>query len=501
MAAWVSRDLPNPNTLLERKVALSTKIYDRTGEHILYDIHGAEARTLIKLEDLPDYVKNSAIAIEDKNFYEHHGFVLTSFFRAALSNVFRGGRTQGGSTITQQFVKNAVLTPEKTYARKFRELILSLEIERRFTKDQILQLYFNEIPYGSTNYGIEAASRSYFGKSAKELSLAEAATLAGLPQAPTSYLNNPDRLLARRNLVLDLMVDQNYLEKDEAEKTKKEPLNLQHRVTGIEAPHFVLWVKQMLTEKYGERVVEQDGLRVITSLDYEMQKAAEEAVANGLPKIESYGGGNASLVAIDPKTGQILAMVGSRDYFDKDHDGAVNVALRPRQPGSSFKPIVYTAGFIKGYTPTTILYDVVTTFKNYPEDYEPHNYDGKGRGPVTVRQALQGSLNIPAVKMIYLTGISKVLDLADSLGYTTLKDRSRFGLSLVLGGGEVKLLEHTAAYATLANQGVHQDPVAVLKVEDANGLMLEEWIPRQGRAAIDPKITATVTGVLQDNGA
>lgn len=501
MTAWVRRDLPNPNTLLDRTVAQSTKIYDRTGEELLYDIHGTERRTLVKLDELPDYVISATIAIEDKNFYKHRGFVLHSIFRAALANIFRGGRVQGASTITQQFVKNAVLTPEKTLARKIREFILSVEIERRFSKDEILQLYFNEIPYGRTNYGVEAASQNYFRKSAQELTLAEAATLAALPQAPTAYLNNPERLEARRDLILSLMEDQDYISKEAADQAQASPLTIKPRRENIEAAHFVLWVKEMLTEKYGERMVEQGGLKVITTLDFEKQKAAEEAVANGIEKIEANGGSNAALVALDPKTGHILAMVGSRDYFNEEYDGAVNVTLRPRQPGSSFKPFVYTASFIKGYTPTTVLYDVVTTFKVEPKDYEPHNYDLKERGPVTVRQALQGSLNIPAVKMLYLTGVSQVLDFAESLGYTTFDERSRFGLSLVLGGGEVKLLDHTSAYAVLANGGVRQAPVAILRVEDARGTVLEEWREQGGRRVADQEIVRTTTDILQDNRA
>ncbi|MBI4133754.1 transglycosylase domain-containing protein [Candidatus Uhrbacteria bacterium] len=501
LTAWVSRDLPNPDTLLERNVALSTKIYDRTGTHLLYEIHGTQSRTLIRLEDIPDYAVQATIAIEDKNFYRHRGFVLKSIVRAILTNVFRAQAIRGASTITQQFVKNAILTPEKTFARKIRELILSIEIERRFTKEQILQLYFNEIPYGRSNYGIEAASLSYFGKSARDLTLAEAATLAALPQAPTTHLNNPDRLLARRNFVLDLMVEQGYLTAGDAAAAQEERLEVRQRLENIVAPHFVLWVKEILTEKYGERQVEQGGLKVVTSLNFDFQKAAEEAVAAGIEKIESKGGGNASLVAIDPKTGQIVAMVGSRDYFDEEHDGAVNVALRPRQPGSSFKPIVYAASFMKGYTPTTILYDVETVFKTDQKDYVPHNYDDGERGPLTVRQALAGSLNIPAVKMIYLTGIDRVLDLAEAMGYTTLSDRSRFGLSLVLGGGEVKLLEHVSAYATLANEGVRFDPVAILRVEHPDGSILEEWQPREGIRALDTEIVRLVTDILHDNNA
>lgn len=523
LTAWVSRDLPNPNTLLERSVAQSTKIYDRTGEHILYDIHGDQARTMVKLADLPPYVKNATIAIEDKNFYSHHGMALPSIIRAGIFDILgtkiggfilrRPGGAGGASTITQQVVKNVILSSEKTLARKFRELILAREIEKHFTKDQILQLYFNEIPYGRVNYGIEAASQSYFGKSAKDLSLPEAATLAALIQSPTAYLNNHDFLLGRRDMILDLMVDQGYISRNESTQAKTIPLVIRNRIENITAPHFVLWVKQLLAEKYSEQVVEEGGLKVITTLDYDKQKAAEEAITAGLPNIESKGGENAGLVAIDPKTGQILAMVGSVDYFadplpknctpglNCQLDPQVNITLRSRQPGSSFKPIVYAAGFIKGYTTTTVLFDVVTNFKTDTFDYTPHNYDGKERGPVTVRQALAGSLNIPAVKMIYLTGIGRVLDLADRLGYSTLRDRSRFGLSLVLGGGEVKLLEHVSAYATFANEGTHYAPVAILKVQDSQGRTLEEWTSHKGDQVIDPEITHQLTNILQDNNA
>ena len=501
LTAWVRRDLPNPNTLLDRTVAQSTKIYDRTGEHLLYDIHGTERRTLVKLEDLPKYVVNSTIALEDKNFYQHKGFVITSIFRSVLANVFLGRKAQGGSTLTQQFIKNAVLTSEKTYARKIKEIILSIEIERRFSKEEILQLYFNEIPYGRTNYGIEAASQSYFKKTATTLTLTEAATLASITQAPTTYLNNPDKLKDRRNLTLSLMAEQGYITKQESERAQAEPLTVEPRRENIEAAHFVLWVKETLTEKYGEREVEQGGLKVITTIDYEKQKSAEKAVADNIKTIEDYGGSNASLVAIDPKTGQILSWVGSRDYFDTEHDGAVNIPLMNRQPGSSFKPVVYSAGFAAGYTPTTVLYDVVTTFKNYPEDYTPYNYNLKEYGPVTVRQALQGSLNIPAVKMLYLVGVDKVLDFAENLGYTTFTDRSRFGLALVLGGGEVKLLEHVSAYGTFANDGVRNPPVSVLRVEDARGQVLEEWKTRERKPTMDVEVARTITDVLQDNQA
>lgn len=501
LMAWYGRDLPDPNNLQERTVAQSTKIYDRTGENLLYEIHGEENRTLIRLEELPEYVVWATLVLEDRDFYKHHGFNLRGIVRSVLSNIFRGTKV-GGSTITQQFVKNSILGPEKTYTRKLKELILSIQIERKFTKDQIMQLYLNEIPYGSTNYGVEAASQSYFGHSAKELTLSEAATLAALPQSPTHYLNNQELLIGRRDYALDEMVELGYISQEQADAAKQEEVKIRPRVDNITAAHFVFYVKQVLTEKYGERLVEQGGLKVITTLDKDKQEIAERAVREQVDeKGASLGFSNASLVAIDPRTGQVLAMVGSKDFFDETIDGQVNVALRPRQPGSSFKPIVYTMGFLKGYTAETILWDVVTTFKTATKPYVPHNYDSTEHGPVSVRTALQGSLNIPAVKMLYLAGIDNVLNLAEKLGYTTFADRSRFGLSLVLGGGEVKLLEHTGAYAVLAAEGKKYQLTPILKVEDPWGKVLEEWQQPEGEQVIDAETARLTTDVLSDNAA
>lgn len=501
LVAWYSRDLPDPNNLQERAIAQSTQIYDRTGEHLLYEIHGEQNRTLVKLEELPEYVVWATLVLEDRDFYKHHGFNLRGIVRSVLSNIFKGTRV-GGSTITQQFVKNSILSTEKTYTRKLKELILSIQIERKFTKDQILQLYLNEIPYGSTNYGIEAASQSYFGHTSKELTLSEAATLAALPQSPTRYLNDQELLIGRRDYALDEMAELGYITQEEAEAAKAEEVKIRPRVDDIEAAHFVFYVKEVLTEKYGDRAVEQGGLKVISTLDYDKQVIAERAVREHVDeKGASLGLSNGSLVAIDPKTGQVLAMVGSKDFFDEEIDGQVNVALRPRQPGSSFKPFVYTQGFIEGYTPDTILWDVFTSFKTATKPYEPHNYDLSERGPITVRTALQGSLNIPAVKMLYLAGIDDVLDFAERLGYTTFGDRSRFGLSLVLGGAEVKLLEHTAAFAILAAEGKKHEITPILKVEDPWGKVLEEWKESEGERVIDEEITRTTTNVLSDNNA
>ncbi|MFA4941697.1 MAG: penicillin-binding protein [Patescibacteria group bacterium] len=502
----ISRNLPDPNRLIDRQIAQSTKIYDRTGETILYEIHGDEKRTLVNLDEIPDYVKTATIAIEDKDFYKHGGFSIWAMFRTAVTNVLFGKKA-GGSTLTQQFIKNAVLSPEKTYTRKIKELILAYKVEQKFSKDEILQMYLNEIPYGSTAYGVEAASQRYFGKSVKDVNLAEAAILAALPQAPSRYSpygSNKDLLIQRQHFILDLMKEQGYIPEAKAEAAKQFKLEFKKQEEGnMLAPHFVMYIKEILSEKYGEKMVEQEGLKIYTTLDLYKQKIAEEVITEQAEKNQAnYNAGNAALVSLDPKTGQILAMVGSRDYFNDDIDGQVNVTTSSRQPGSSLKPLVYAAAFLKGYTPNTILYDVVTNFSSDPANpYEPHNYDSKERGPVTIRQALAGSLNIPAVKAIYLAGINNVINLAKDFGYTTLNDPDRFGLSLVLGGGEVKLLEHASAYGIFAREGLSVPISALLKIEDKNGNVIEEFKEPKEKRVLDPKIARMVNSVLSDNNA
>ncbi len=511
--AIYSRDLPDPKELSSRNVIQSTKIFDRTGEHLLYEIHGGQKRTLKKLQEsfcgdddelefdengIPLYAVTAIIATEDRKFCTHSGFSMTGLARAVL---FGGGRG-GGSTLTQQLVKNAILSNERSLVRKVKELILSVELERRYSKDEILQIYFNEIPYGSTNYGIESAAQSYFGKTVGEISLAEAATLAALPKAPTTYLNNPERLRDRRNFILREMNRQGFIAKNEYEAALASDTAIGFNVTDIVAPHFVFYVKEQLEETYGGRVVEQGGLKVITTIDYDLQIAAEEAVRNGVEANgERLGFENAALVAIDPKTGQILSMVGSKDYFDEEIDGAVNVATRPLQPGSSFKPIIYTAAFERGYTPNTVLWDVNTVFPTDVGDYAPKNYGEREHGPVTIRQALQGSLNIPAVKTTYLVGLENAFNFAKRFGYTSFRDFSNYGLSLVLGGAEVELLEHTNAYAVLANEGVFRNPVSILKVETPQGEVMQEWQETSSENVIAPEITRITTNVLSDNAS
>lgn len=501
--AYFSRDLPNPDRIMERKVVESTKIYDRTGETLLYDIHGQEQRTIINLEEIPEYVKQTTIVLEDKDFYRHKGFSLTDILRAGWVNITRGGKVQGGSTITQQFIKNSILTSEKKYTRKIKEIILAYQLERKFNKDQILKLYLNEIPYGSTAYGIEAAANIYFGKKAKDLNLAEAAVLASLPKAPSYYSpwTHLDRLKARQEHCLDLMVEQNYLTKDQAGAAKAEKLNFREKRENIIAPHFVMYVKELLEEKYGTKTVETGGLKVITTLDLNKQRIAEEAIVNGVTKNESkYRATNAALISLDPKTGEILAMVGSKDYFDTEHDGNVNVTLSPRQPGSSFKPVVYATAFSKGYTPQTMLFDLVTVFPTEGQPYIPHNYDLGARGPISMKRALAGSLNIPAVETLYLAGIDKVLDQAEKMGYTTFKDRQRFGLALVLGGAEVKLLDHASAFTVFAREGLKHDVSPILRIEDVTGKVVEQHDPHEERV-LDEQVARQINDILSDNNA
>ncbi|MFH0829492.1 MAG: transglycosylase domain-containing protein [Candidatus Kerfeldbacteria bacterium] len=504
--AWFSRDLPDPDKISDRTVAQSTRIYARDGKTLLYEIHGDQRRTVVRLEDISPDVVNATIAIEDKDFYKHGGISIVGIIRAIWRDVTTGS-TQGGSTITQQFVKNAILTSEKKITRKIKEWVLAYQIERRFTKQQILKLYFNEIPYGSNAYGAEAASETYFGKPAKNVSLAEAAILAALPQAPSFYSpygNNADRLLSRAHYILDIMVKQGYITQDQADTAKKEEVlkNVKPKRETIIAPHFVFYVRDLLAEKYGERVVEQGGLRVVTTLDIDKQLAAEGAIAaQAETNQKKYKASNTSLVSIDPKTGQVLAMVGSKDYFDASIDGNVNVALSLQQPGSSIKPIVYATAFSRGFTPETILFDLSTHFKmSGAPDYVPHNYDGKERGPLPMRKTLAGSLNIPAVKTLFLAGIDRVIDQAQKMGYTTWEDRSRLGLSLVLGGAEVKLIEHTAAFGSLAADGDLHTTAPIMKVEDKNGKLLEEY-KDSSTNVLDKNVARTVSDVLSDNKA
>ncbi|MDO9509928.1 MAG: penicillin-binding protein [Candidatus Magasanikbacteria bacterium] len=498
---WISKDLPDPEKISERQISQSTKIYDRTGAKLLYEVYQEQKRTVVDLKDISPWVIKSTIIIEDKHFYEHSGIRVTSIIRAQINNILGSASGGGGaSTLTQQLIKNALIGNENSYYRKIKEAILAIRLEQKFSKDEILKMYLNEIPYGSTNYGIEAAAQSYLKKSSKELTIAESAMLSAIPQRPSRYLNDHEALKARRDYILKLLYDDNQITNKEYEESIAEEIKITKSSGILAAPHFVLYVRQLLTDKYGEKAIDEGGFKVITSLDLDKQILAEKIIKEQGDKFAvEANANNAALVALDPKTGQILSMVGSRDFENNEINGQYNVAtLGKRQPGSSFKPFVYAYAFEKGYTPSTVLYDVITNFdRRTGSKYTPENYDGKENGLVTMRKALQGSLNIPAVKTLYLTGVEDTLEFAKRFGYTTFT--GDYGLSLVLGGGEVNLLEHTNAYATLANNGVFRDPVSILKIIDNTGKTIEEWKPNKGTKAIEPDIAATITNVLSDN--
>lgn len=502
---WAARDLPPPEAFAARRVSESTKIYDRTGKIALYDVHGEEKRTVIPLENVPEITRKAIIVTEDDSFYEHVGIDFAGILRSLVKNILNRGIEQGGSTITQQLIRSAVLTPEKTVSRKIKEIILSLEIEARYSKDEILGFYLNQIPFGSNIYGIEAASEAFFGKPAKDLSLSDSAVLAALPKAPTYYSpwgTHTDKLLERRNFVLKRMQEKNIISAEQHQTAVEEKPMFFPPKNSIRAPHFVFEVREELETRFGKEVVEEGGLKVITSLDMNLQDIADSVVAGGAAKNEKrWRGTNASLVALDPNNGEVLAMVGSRDYFDVAHDGNVNVATRPRQPGSSFKPIVYATAFKRGYTPETIIFDLPTEFASAgAKSYKPNNYNGDFLGPLTMRSALSNSLNVPAVKTLYLAGIKESIETARDLGITTLGDAETYGLALVLGGAEVKLLEETSAFGVFAADGLKYSPTLILRIEDNKGAILYEHEPKPVRV-LNKEIARNINDILSDNQA
>ncbi|MBI4032607.1 PBP1A family penicillin-binding protein [Candidatus Berkelbacteria bacterium] len=497
--AWYSKDLPTPGKIRTRQAVESTKLFDRDGQ-LLYEVHGEQKRTILPGNEIPEIAKQATLTAEDRQFYNHFGVDFKGLARAVFLDVFTGARV-GGSTITQQYVKNALLTNKKSFDRKIRELILALEIEAMFSKDEILAFYLNEIPYGSNNYGIQAAAKSFFGKDAKDLELHEAATLAAIPQAPTYYSpygTHTDALKVRRDWVLNSMVELGYITREKADEAIGKEISVLPRRDSIEAPHFVFYVREQLVEMFDEQTVEEGGLKVTTTLDLDTQRAATDAIQTGMTKVRQRGGSNAALVSVNPKTGEVLSMVGSYDYFDTEHDGNVNVTLAERQPGSSFKPIVYATGFKGKYSPASTLWDVKTDFGNYV----PDNYNGSFSGPVTVRHALANSLNVPAVKMLGLVGLKSALETAHELGITTLNQPERYGLSLVLGGGEVRPLDMATAFSVFANGGTYRPPVSILKIEDSNGKVLFEHKAGKGeKEVLDPAIAFEITSILSDNDA
>lgn len=482
---------------------ISTQILDRNGK-LIYEIFTEKRRTPVNLKDLPPYVAQATIAIEDKDFYHHFGFDPQGMIRAVYSTIFKR-KLEGGSTITQQLVKTALLSPERTITRKVHEFYLALVIEAIYSKDKILEFYLNQVPYGRTAYGIEAAAQTYFGKNAKDLNLAESAQLAGLTAAPTRFNPfgaNPGLAKDRQRAVLRRMVEDKYISQEEADQALAEELQFKkpEATNGI---HFALWVKEQLVDEYGEKVVEQGGLRVRTTLDLDIQKNAEEVVKKEVDKLAKQQVGNGAALVISPKTGEILAMVGSKDYDATDEDGKVNVTLASRQPGSSIKPINYALGLAtKKVTPATVFNDIPSCFTvaGQPQ-YCPVNYDGSFHGPVQLRFALGNSYNIPAVKMLAINSLDALVPFAQKMGLTTITDPKRYGLSLTLGGGEVRMVDMATAFGVFANGGIKQDLVSILEVKNSNGKTLQKTEIRDGDRVLEMEVPFLISHILLDNNA
>ena len=529
---YYAKDLPRPEVFTEKSLILPTKIYDRTGSVLLYQIYDEEKRTVIPLSQIPDHLKQAVVAAEDANFYHHFGLDLKGIFRSVLNNLKIGKPIYGGSTISQQLIRSTFLTLDKTVKRKVKEIILTLELERRYSKDQILEFYLNQVPFGSNAYGVEAASQTFFGKTVSQTSLAETAILASLIQAPSRlspYGSNVEDLYARKDYVLDRMSQEGYLSPEQAEEAKKEVLSFTNIGQSIKAPHFVLYIKKYLEEKYSDRFLKEKGLKVYTTLDWGLQEEAEKIVQEGVKTNQSYNSYNASLVALSPQTGEILALVGSANWYATSSvpDGCVGTekgclfdpkfdiaTLGERQPGSAFKPFAYAEAFKKGLTPESVFWDVKTEFNpnctstateekdQYGMDcYHPADYDSNFRGPMLLRNALAQSINIPAVKVLYLAGVQDTIETAKSFGITTLdQPLSWYGLSLVLGGGEVKLLDIVSAYGVFANNGLKSPPVSILKITDSEGNIIEEN-KKTPQRVLEENVANMINSILSDNEA
>lgn len=500
------KDLPSPTRLSNKAGSFSTQIYDRNGKH-LYTIYSNRNQTFVPLEKIPKTMQYATIAIEDKDFYKHGAVDIRGIIRAFYQTVFHK-QIQGGSTLTQQLVKNGLLTSERTLTRKAKELVLSIFVEFTYPKEKILEMYLNQVPYGGTSYGIEAAAQTFFGKSAKSLSLAQQAYLAGLPEAPSTFSpfgSSPELGIKRQQEILKKMLEQGYIDKKQFDQASAEELHFQKITNPINAPHFVFYIKNLLQNKYGEQTVEQGGLKVYTTLDLDLQNFAQLAVASEVAKLKQNKVGNGAALITNPATGEILAMVGSKDWYDPK-DGNVNMTVQELQPGSSIKPINYAVGLIKGYTAATPFIDAPLCFSAPgTTSYCPRNYDGKFHGVVQMRYALGNSFNIPAVEMLKLNTLESMIATASAMGITTFKDPSNYGLSLTLGGGEVTMHDMTTAFGVFANQGYRVDLQPILKITDRNGNILEQYNPPKspifGKKVIPSAVAWIISDILADNNA
>jgi penicillin-binding protein 1C len=506
---WISKDLPAPGKLVTADNNSNTRIYDRNGT-LLYSFYLNENRTYVPLSQIPKYLQEGTISIEDKNFYQNPGFSIPGMLRA-VRNMLLGEGLQSGSTITQELVKNVLLTNQQTIDRKIKELILAVEVTQLYPKNQIIELYLNDIGYGGPAVGVEAAAQEYFGKHVKDLDLAQSAFLAGLPQSPTYYspFSGNTYYIGRTDEVLKQMNQNGYITQKQAQQALAEITNYKFSThdLSLKAPHFVMYVKSELVKMFGEQAVESGGLTVTTTLDYNIEKEAENVVKSEIAGLKQYHVSNGAAIVRDPKTGEILAMVGSADYFNKTNGGSFNDALANRQPGSSLKPIMYSVAFEKGYTPATMVMDVPTDFQTNAQTppYQPVDYEGTYVGPVQLRFALGNSLNIPAVKMLARVGIKPVMQQAYNMGIEnwdpTQQALSQVGLSLVLGGRETTLLDETTAYGAFATGGIRHDPVSILKVTDANGNVLYQNQPNAGKRVLPEDISFLISHILLDNNA
>lgn len=513
----IAQDVPDASQLMAKQSEFaSTKIYDSKG-NLLVELTDpsnpvAGRRTRVPLSQISDWVKKATIATEDPNFGRYNvGFDPIALIRAVYYVVTERDVVSGGSTITQQVARNLLLSPEERTSRspmrKIREIILANELTRRYSPDQILEIYLNEINYGNLAYGIEAAAQTYFNKPAKDLNLAESSMLAGIPQSPVYWdpVANKDNTLRRQNTVLSLMAERGYITPEQIFPAQQEikdktftapPPNF----TKV-APHFMQYVQQQLDAEYGTQGLYRDGLRVYTSLDQDIQKVAEEAVRDNIAKLADKNVTNGAAVVIDPKTGEIRAMVGSADFFNEDIDGQVNIALAYRQPGSSVKPFTYLAAMEKGWTPATLYWDQPKTFTNeYGQTYTPKNYDDKFHGPMLMREALARSMNIPAVETLEFVGVPNFLAMAQRVGIN-FPPNPAYGLAITLGGAEARLIDMTAAYAVLANNGVKTQPTAITRVESANGQLIRDYRATQGEQVVRPEHAYLISSILSDNAA
>lgn len=503
----IFKDLPSPLDLTKKEQSVSTKILDRNGE-VLFRIYNDENRTIVPLSEIPKSLINATISIEDKDFYGHHGFSIRGISRAFISNI-KGEKLQGGSTLTQQLVKSRLLSPQKTFSRKIKELLLSVLVEGFYSKDEILEMYLNQIPYGGSTYGAEEAAQRYFDKPASKLTLAESAMLAGLPAAPSAYSPfgpTPKLAIARQEEVLRRMAEDGYILQDDADRAKQQILVLSTSKIDIKAPHFVMYVKNILAQQYGENLLNSGGLEVRTTLDLKTQADVEKIVYDEIFNLQRLNVGNGAATITNPQTGEILAMVGSADYFDFENDGQVNVTIRSRQPGSSIKPINYALALSNGKTANTVINDSHITYNSLgSKPYTPSNYDGKYHGNVTIREALASSYNIPAVKTLAQNGVLNMIDLGEEMGITTWKDRARFGLSLTLGGGEVTMLDMTEVYGTFANGGNHIKTNPILEVKDYKGkIYYQNECALKNKNCSDKKVLNSgvayiISSILSDN--